>query len=73
MLFRRHRSPYEMATVSLRAIEPNAEYQVSLSSDYRPGPATRMKGQELQSLSVRIAEMPGSILLRYQQVEQGTG
>jgi alpha-galactosidase len=67
MLFRRHRSPYPTATVSLRQIEPEAEYEVSLSPDYAPAPATRMKGSALQELVVTIAERPGSVLLRYQR------
>ena len=66
MLFRRHRSPYEKATISLRQIEPEAEYEVSLSDGYAPAPAARMKGRELKEMTVTIAEMPGSLLLRYQ-------
>jgi alpha-galactosidase len=66
VLFRRHRSPYEKATISLRQIEPEAEYEVSLSDGYAPAPAARMKGRELKELTVTIAEMPGSLLLRYQ-------
>jgi len=68
MLFRRHRSPYPTATLSLRQIEPDAAYEVSLSQSYDPAPTVRMKGRELQEMSVTIEEWPGSLLVRYKQI-----
>lgn len=61
MLFRRHRSPFRTATISLRQIEPEAEYEVSLSDSYTPASAIRRKGRELQDVTVTIANTQGGI------------
>jgi len=68
VLLRRHRSPYPTATVSLRQIEPEAEYEVSMSPGYDPAPAVEMKGRALQELAATIPARPGSLLVRYRRV-----
>ena len=65
LFFRRHQSPFATMEVELRRIEPDASYSVSLSTEYQESPRQRMSGQELACLSVRIPEVPGSVLLRY--------
>lgn len=67
MLLRRHRSPYPSIQVSLRQIDPEADYEVSLSPDYTPAPATVMKGHDLEALRAEIADQPGSLLVRYRK------
>ncbi len=69
ILLRRHESPFPTMGVKLKCILPAAEYEVSLSADYRESPCRRMKGSELAQISVTIPETPGSLLLRYRQVK----
>ncbi len=66
--FRRHRSPFPAMEIALNEIDPQAEYEVSLSPGYLPEPSTRLPGWELASLLVSIPEKPGSVLVRYRQV-----
>ena len=68
MFFRRHRSPFPIMEVALHDLDPEAEYQVSLSTGFQEAPRRRMSGQELAHLTLAIAEAPGSLLLRYQRV-----
>ena len=52
---------------SLRWIDPNARYQVTLSESYAPAPQQVMTGHQLQELTVQIDRQPGSLLLRYRK------
>ena len=54
--------------LSLKRIDPNARYEVSLSPGYDEAPKKRMTGTELAQMTISIGETPGSILLRYRQV-----
>ena len=65
MLFRRHRSPFPVMDIALKRIDPDAQYDVSLSPGYREAQRTRMNGGDMARMSVTIAERPGSLLLRY--------
>jgi len=69
MFFRRHRSPFSAMEVALNGILPEAQYDVSLSPDYREAPGKRMKGSDLARLSVTIPEARGSVLLRYKRAK----
>ena len=68
LLFRRHRSPFPTMQLSLRAIDPHSAYDVSLSPYYEEAPRRRMTGVQLQTLTISIDQMPGSLLLRYTRV-----
>jgi alpha-galactosidase len=67
--FRRHQSPYGSFTCTLHEIDPTSDYKVSLSHNYRPAPAARMKGSQLLNLKVEIDEMPSSLVIEYRRVE----
>jgi len=71
MFFRRHRSPFPAMEVKLKEIDPDAEYEVSLSPGYRESPRQRVRGGDLARLSISIPEMPGSMLLRYSRTGAG--
>jgi alpha-galactosidase len=68
LLFRRHRSPFPSMQVSLKCVEPESEYDVSLSPEYDEAPRHRMTGRDLMDLTVTISEKPGSMLIRYSRV-----
>lgn len=65
MFFRRHRSPFSTMEAALKQVDPQAQYEVSLSSTYREAPRRRMSGRELARLVITISDAPGSLLLRY--------
>jgi len=68
MFLRRHLSPFTTMQAELRSVLPEAEYEVSLSPDYREAPGKRVKGKDLRPISLTIACAPGSLLLRYRRV-----
>ena len=68
LFFRRDQSPTPGIEVALQGLDPQAEYEVSLS--IIPGQATteRLSGKELARQRVTLSETPGSALLRYRRV-----
>ena len=48
--FRRHQSPYTGFACSLNAIDPEANYEVTISPGYTPNPSQTMKGAELRAV-----------------------
>ena len=68
MFLRRHRSPFPTMEVRLKRIDPDAEYEVSLSPGYEEATRQIMPGSALDRLAVAIEEAPGSLLLRYRRV-----
>jgi len=68
LFFRREKSPTPGMEVVLQGLDPQAEYEVSLS--IIPGQATtkRLSGKELPRQRVTLPEAPGSALLRYRGV-----
>jgi alpha-galactosidase len=66
--FRRHRSPYTGYQCRLRAIDPEATYEVTLSHTYDPEKPVRMKGEELTRLNLAVPDCPGSVLVEYRRV-----
>jgi len=54
--------------VRLKRINPDAEYEVSLSPGYEEATRRIMPGSELDRLTITIEETPGSLLLRYRHV-----
>ena len=65
VFLRRHESPYETVNASLKGIEEDAEYMVSLSESFIESPRQVMSGKELANLKITIGEKPGSVLVRY--------
>jgi alpha-galactosidase len=67
--FRRPDSNAQSCDVQLRAIDPKANYEVSITGEtYEYGPWKRMKGREFIHPAIVIKEKPGSSLLRYRKV-----
>jgi alpha-galactosidase len=69
VFLRRHRSPFATLDAELKGIDPDAQYDVSFAHDYEQPPRRRMSGRELAKQTIAIAEMPGSVLLRYSRVK----
>jgi hypothetical protein len=67
MFFRRHRSPFPAMDVTIKRIDPDAAYDVSLSPGYEEGEAERISGAALSRMTITIPDQPGSVLLRYRQ------
>ena len=66
--FRRENSPYTSYECELRNIEPDARYEVRVSQDYQPQPASILTGAELSRYRLTIDSKPGSVLLEYRLV-----
>ena len=66
LCFRRENSPYTSYECELRNIEPDARYEVRVSQDYQPQPASIVTGKELIAISsddrrqarFRVARIP---------------
>lgn len=68
LAFRRHESPYSNFACSLREIDPGSEYTVSWFYDYTlDGRQCTMPGTQLQYLSFRVTDCPGSVLVEYRK------
>jgi alpha-galactosidase len=65
MFFRRHRSPFPSMQVTIKRIDPDADYEVSLSPCYGEAGNKRMKGRDLANMTITMPESPDSLLLRY--------
>ncbi len=68
VLFRRPKSCF--ASYELReaqAIEPAADYEVTLSRGYEPAKPVRAKGEDLLRLKVDVDESPGSVVVEYRK------
>ncbi len=69
LAFRRHQSPYTGFTCALRDIDPEANYEVTISPNYTPNPSATMKGDALRAVALNIDEVPGSVLVEYRLTE----
>jgi len=66
--FRRPLSDYLSCRISLRNIDPDADYMISVTGEtYEQGDWKKANGGELQALEIRIDEKPGSALVRYRK------
>jgi alpha-galactosidase len=63
--FRRHESPYASFVCKPHEIDPEAEYEVTLTNTYDLSEPIKMKGIELQHIKAEIDDCPGSILIEY--------
>ena len=70
MCFRRSQSPKSAREVALRALEPNARYEVTFAETYVAKEKRLMTGGELAKLNVQIGQRPGSVLIRYRRMPQ---
>ena len=68
VFLRRDLSCFSRMTVSLRGIDSEARYRVSMSQDFLQAAPIEMRGGELLALEVAIHKAPGSILLEYQKL-----
>jgi alpha-galactosidase len=69
VFLRRHKSPYESVGVSLRGLDPDAQYEYGSSVTFdEPTSYTRASGQDLQQFNISLDEAPGSLLLYYRKV-----
>lgn len=68
MAFRRHESPYTGFTCALQEIDAEADYEVTVSTDYTPAPGKTMRGRDLYSIVIDIGNVPGSALLEYRRL-----
>jgi len=69
VVFRRPRSPfasYELCDA--QAVDPAADYEVTLSRSYEPAQPLRVNGGALLHLKIEVAESPGSVVVEYRKV-----
>jgi hypothetical protein len=59
--------------MKLRRIDPKARYRVTLARDYEPSRPRTVSGKDLAAMAIRIADQPGSLLLRYAKLEKAAG
>jgi alpha-galactosidase len=67
VLFRRAKSPSPTHIVGLHGVDPEGRYEVTLAQTYRAGDRHLVKGEDLARLSVKIDNVPGSLLIRYRK------
>jgi len=68
MAFRRNLSPYNDYAAILNEIAPEGKYEVSFYSSYGLPKIVTMAGEELQHLKLKIADVPGSVVVEYKKV-----
>ena len=69
LFFRRPDSDILMVDITLKAIDPDARYRVSVTGEtYEPGLWKTMLGREFLKPEIMIRDKPGSALLRYERV-----
>lgn len=66
--FRRHRSPYASYDCEVRGIDPDAAYEVTEASTYRPGEPVALRGEALRRYRARIDGAPGSLVIEYRKL-----
>ena len=71
LYFRRHESPYLGLAASLRALDPEATYEISLATGYGKARWKRATGEALAAMPITVDEQPGSVLLRYRKTADG--
>ncbi len=69
LLFRRAESLYFGLDAHLQALDPEAVYEYTMSTDYDTPAPQRASGAELRRQRITINEAPGCVLLRYGKVK----
>jgi alpha-galactosidase len=67
ILLRRPGSPFVAIDLSLRALNPDATYEVEIRTTYDKAPVKEMKGSDLAKLKIEIPDQPGSAIVFYRQ------
>lgn len=67
LFFRRAQSPYPSVPGNLRALEANANYEVTFADE---GKTRKMSGAALSRMTVAIASAPGSALIIYRRLHR---
>jgi len=67
LFFRRAESPYLSLRANLRAIDPAAQYEWAVLTDYGQPDWRPIRGEDLAAARIDIEETPGSVLLRYRR------
>jgi hypothetical protein len=65
-MFRQEQSPYLGRELQLRAIDPNAQYNVTIKSDYSAGKQQVMTGKELIDLEIEFPTRRSAVVIQYQ-------
>ncbi len=69
LALKRPKSPFPVFVLGeIRGIDPDAEYEVTISRTYEPASPVIMKGSALKNLKIEIDDTPGSVLLEYRAV-----
>jgi alpha-galactosidase len=68
MFFRRAGSPFPTMEASLRAVEPESRYRVTISEGYNRLERKNLWGQELAQLPVTLPNAPGCVLVEYSKL-----
>ena len=66
-MFRQEQSPYLGRELQLRAIDPEAQYSVTIKRDYTAGEQRTMSGKALSDLEITLPEKRSAILIQYQR------
>lgn len=67
-VFRREASPYSSMQISPRAIDPKANYKVTIYESYDPKVEMTVKGSELAHYNASLASAPASLLIEYKKL-----
>jgi alpha-galactosidase len=68
LVFRRQGSALSSVQPELKAIDPQAQYEVEIRMGLDKGPSNKMSGKDLTNLQVSIPDEPGSALLFYKRL-----
>jgi hypothetical protein len=68
MFFRRASSPFPAMEASLRAVEPETRYRLSISQGYNRLERKNVWGRELAQLPVTLPEAPDCVLVEYSKL-----
>jgi alpha-galactosidase len=66
-VFRQRQSPFIGRELSLRAIDPNSQYRVTIKSDYSPQKAIEMSGKELKTLEIHLFQKGSATVVQYEK------
>jgi len=66
LALKRHKSPFPVFLLKeIRGIDPDAEYEVTISRTYEPAAPVIMNGLALKNFKIEIDDTPGSVLIEY--------
>ncbi|MBV9038825.1 MAG: alpha-galactosidase, partial [Acidobacteriaceae bacterium] len=71
LLFRRSNASETSREVSLRGLDPHAQYEVTFAETHDPGPKQIFRGEQLSHLRVSTSSPRRGILVRYRKNSKG--